>query len=152
MRDVRETSRRIKGDDRQCDAAYAWESAFEHFNVCTLTLAECQKLCNETLDAAGQDRVAVQQGPSNRYSWCVPKLRLISMQGPSRKCRGGMNVATVLHECAHQITHDLSGDRTQDHGPTWLGLYRKLLLAREVMTAKEFQLTARKFKLRWRRT
>lgn len=152
MRDVREISRRTEGDDPQRNSAYAWECAFEHFNVCTLTLAECQKLCNEALDGAGCERVAIQQGSSNRYSWCAPKLRIISMQGPSRKGRGGMNVATVLHECAHQITYDRRGNRAQDHGPTWLAVYRMLLLARGVLTAEEFRLTARKFKLRWRAT
>ncbi len=80
----------------------------------------------------------------------MPVTRIINMQGPSRKGRGGMNVATVLHECAHQIIWDLDGERAQDHGPAWLGRYRKLLLAHGVMTADEFRLTARKFRLRWR--
>jgi hypothetical protein len=142
---------RKKGEDPQRNPAYAWEAAFENFNVSTLTLAECQKLANAALDAAGSERVAIQQGPSNRYSWCVPKVRIISMQGPSRKGRGGMNRATVLHECAHQITHDLCGDRAQDHGPMWLTIYRGLLLEHGVITATEFKLTSRKFGLRWNR-
>jgi hypothetical protein len=147
---MRETQKRLGLDDPQCDPAYAWEAAFDTFNVCTLTLEQCQLLVDNALKAASCLPVKVEQGPSCRYSWCMPVSRRIAMQGPSRKGRGGMNVATVLHEVAHQIAYDAFGDRVQDHGPTWLGIYRKMLIEHGVMTEKEFQLTARKFGLKWR--
>ena len=148
---MRKKSRKIPVNDTQVDNVYAWEAAFDQFNICTLSLAECEKLVLKTLKAAGCKPVAVYQGPSNRYSWCMPVLRRICMQGPSRQGRGGMNVATVLHEVAHQIVYDRYGDKTQDHGPTFMGMYRRLLLDHKIMTEKEFRLTSLKFGLKWAR-
>lgn len=62
-----------------------------------------------------------------------------------------MNLATVLHEVAHQMVFDAYGHTVQDHGPVWLAVYRKLLIGHGVITEDEFRLTARKFGLRWRR-
>ena len=147
---MREKAKALGGNDPQCDPAYAWEAGFDHFNVCVLTIDQCQHIIDSALNAAGCQPVTVYQGPSCRYSWCMPVLRRICMQGPSRKGRGGMNVATVLHEVAHQITYDAYGNSVQDHGPTWLAVFRKLLIEHGVMTEKEFRLTARPFGLKWR--
>ena len=81
----------------------------------------------------------------------MPESRAISMQGPTRLGRGGMNVATVLHEAAHQITYDLFGEGVKDHGPTFLAIYRDLLLSAGVFTEDEFTLTTSRFGLSWRR-
>jgi hypothetical protein len=148
---MRKKARRTDGTDPQCDQLYSWETAHEHFNVCTLKLEECDQLINAALKRAGHKPVAVYQGQSNAYSWCMPRLRRIAMQGPSKRGRGGMNVATCLHEAAHQICFDRHGERAQDHGPMFLAIYRKLLLDAKVMTAKEFCLTALNYKLRWNR-
>ena len=148
---MRKAARRVKSDDPQCDSAYAWEASHETWNVCTLDIDECQLLIDNALKAAACRPVTVYQGPYCRYSWCMPILRQICMQGPSRKGRGGMNVATVMHEVAHQITYDAYMNSVRDHGPTWLGIFRKLLLAHGVMSETEFRLTARKFGLKWRK-
>ncbi len=50
-------------------------------------------------------------------SWNIPRLRTISMQSGN-----GVNIATALHEVAHQIAWDYFGSSIQDHGPTWLGV------------------------------
>jgi len=147
---VRKTKRKPDASDPQRDSVYRWEESHETWNVCTLSLEQCDALANAALKAAHCLPVSVIQGPSNRYSWNVPGRRLISMQGPSKRGRGGMNQATLLHEVAHQICFDRHRDRIQDHGRTFLALYRELLLKYEVMTAKEFSLTANNFGLRWR--
>jgi len=147
---MRKTARNADSGDPQRDSVYRWEASHETWNVCTLSLEQCSELANRALKAAGCMPAAVIQGPSNRYSWNIPKLRIISMQGPSKKGRGGMNAATLLHEVAHQICFDRHRNRVKDHGPTFLAAYRELLINFGVMTAKEFSLTANKFRLRWR--
>jgi hypothetical protein len=149
---VRKATRKPDTEDPQRDQVYSWEASHETWNVCTLSLEQCNDLANQALKAAGCRPVTVIQGPSNHYSWNVPAKRYISMQGPSTRGRGGMNVATVLHEVAHQIGWDRTGHRRQDHGPAFLGIYRKLLLDFGVMSEKEFRLTAIAFKLRWKRS
>lgn len=148
---MRKKKAAVDSSDQQRDAVYAWEASHETWNVCALSLEQCNDLANGALKAAGCLPVKVIQGPSNRYSWNVPAMRTISMQGRSRRGRGGMNAATVLHEVAHQIGWDRNKARIQDHGPTFVALYRELLLKYGVMSEKEFALTARNFKLRCRR-
>jgi hypothetical protein len=148
---MRKAKAKVDAGDPQRDSVYSWEASHETWNVCTLSLEQCNDLANGALKSAGCLPVNVIQGPSNRYSWNVPTMRTISMQGPSRRGRGGMNAATVLHEVAHQIGFDRHRARIQDHGPAFMGLYRELLLKYGVMSEKEFALTARSFKLRCRR-
>jgi hypothetical protein len=147
---MRKAKRAVDADDPQRDSVYSWESSHETWNVCALTLEQCAELTNTALKAAGCRPVEVIQGPYCRYSWNVPGRRVISMQGPNKRGRGGMNAATLLHEVAHQIGFDRHRDRIQDHGPTFLALYRELLIKFGVMTEKEFSLTANNFGLRWR--
>jgi len=45
---------------------------------------------------------------------------------------GGRNVPTALHEAAHHIAWTFYGDRIQDHGRTWLGIYLDLLVREKV--------------------
>jgi hypothetical protein len=148
---VRRSKAKADASDPQRDSVYRWEASHETWNVCTLTLADCQALADEALAGERCKPVKVIQGPSNRYSWNVPAMRTISMQGPSRRGRGGMNYATVLHECAHQIGFDKYGAKIQDHGPVFMAYYRKLLLKYRVMDEKEFSLTSRYFQLKWHR-
>lgn len=145
--------KKVKGReaDPQRKALYRWEAAHDTFNVCALSLKQCDDLANSALKLAGHVKVTVTQGPSNRFSYNAPTLREIRLQGPSRRGRGGMNRATVLHEVAHQMVWDRHGASVRDHGPTFLAYYRDLLLGYGLMTADEFKLTARKRNLRWRR-
>lgn len=65
--------------------------------------------------------------------------------------RKGKNAATALHEAAHLIAHDLYGDRGQDHGPTFLGVYMWLLETAGVAPRIALHATARAHGLRWRK-
>jgi hypothetical protein len=58
----------------------------------------------------------------------------------------GQNIPVVLHEAAHVITHTLS-PRSQDHGPTWLGVYLDLMVG--FFPASAIYPSARTNKLRW---
>ncbi len=148
---MRKRKTKINLDDPQVDSVYAWEAAFDNFNVCTLDLDQCWYAADKALRFYDCDPLAdLIQGPYNAYSWSAPESRVICMQGPSRKGRGGMNVATVLHEAAHQIVWDLFDANARDHGPTFVAIYRDLLLSADVLTEDEFSLTAAKFGLKWR--
>jgi hypothetical protein len=147
---VRKAKKPVDALDPQRDSVYQWEASHETWNVCTLSLEQCNDLANAALKAAECLPVEITRGSANRYSWNVPAMRAICMQGPSKRGRGGMNPATVLHEVAHQIGFDKYGARIQDHGRTFIALYRGLLVKYGVMTEKEFTLTANNYKLRWK--
>lgn len=148
---MRKTKAKADDGDPQRDSVYKWESSHEAWNVCTLSLQQCKDIAATALKSHNCLPIKLIQGPSCRYSWCVPGMRTISMQGPTKKGRGGMNLATLLHEVAHQIGFDKYGARIQDHGPTFLAIYRKLILQFGVLTAKEFRLTALARQLKWKR-
>jgi len=78
----------------------------------------------------------------------MPSRRKISLQGIGPGNKGGKNAATALHEAAHQIVYDLCGNRAQDHGPTFCGVYFHLL----TMTgwpAVAIRATAREHGVKW---
>lgn len=147
---MRRKARTADADDPQCDALYQWEDANEPWNVCTIDAETCDFVAQKALKFFGCEPVDLHRGSPARYSWNIPAWRMVAMQGASRRGRGGMNVATVLHEAAHQIVYDLYSDSVQDHGPTFLGVYRELLLVAGVLTAREFDVSARHFGLKWR--
>lgn len=144
--------RKAKADpsDPQQVRVYAWEVAQgERFNRSTLTLAQCGHVIDTALRYYGCDPVELQRGSPYRYSWNEPEIRVIVMQGRTRRGNGGMNVPTVLHEVAHQIVWDLYCERFRDHGRQWLDIYRDLLLRARVLTPRQFNASARRFDLKW---
>ena len=147
---MRRAKKKADPNDPQKDAVYSWEAAHESWNVCTLDIEQCEYVAQQALKLFGCEPIDMQNGSPARFSWNIPAWRMICMQGPSRRGRGGRNVATVLHEAAHQIVFDLYADNTQDHGPTFLGVYRELLLAAKVLTPREFDVSARHYRLKWR--
>lgn len=148
---VRRKKRKVDPADPQLHRVYDWESAHESWNICTLSVEQCDYVAQKALRLYGCDPVLLTRGSPKVYSWNHPVMREIEMQGPTRSGRGGMNVATVLHEVAHQIVGDTHpSESIQDHGPTFLGVYRDLLLTAKVLTAREFDVSARRFRLKWR--
>ena len=65
--------------------------------------------------------------------------------------RRGKNVATALHEAAHIIVFDKFGDKPQDHGPTFMGVYLWLLTTAGVAPRIALEATARANGLKWRK-
>ena len=108
--------------DRQVEDLYDFEDRFPWANHNNATLAQCRTIIHAACTAYGvKPPTVVQHG--NSLSWCIPKRRKISLQGSGRGNKGGKNAATALHEAAHQIVYDLCGNRVQDHGPTFCGVY-----------------------------
>lgn len=73
----------------------------------------------------------------------------MSLQGGKRFRQGGRNVATAMHEAAHHIAWHLHGERIQDHGRTFLGIYLDLLVRAKVAPRVALEASARSYKLKW---
>jgi len=78
----------------------------------------------------------------------MPRIGRISIRGGPHNGRGGLNVATALHEAAHCIAWHLHGERIQDHGPTFLRIYLDLLVRARVAPELALKATARSFGLK----
>lgn len=64
-----------------------------------------------------------------------------------------VNIATVLHETAHAVEHQLFGwdaPGYEDHGPRWLGIYLWLLWKFQVAPWEALTASARAAGLEWR--
>lgn len=72
------------------------------------------------------------------------------MQGGEHMRPGSRNVPIVMHEVAHHIAWCLHGERIQDHGATWLGIYLKLLVIAKVAPQLALEATARSHGLKWK--
>jgi hypothetical protein len=73
----------------------------------------------------------------------------MSIQGGEHRDKGGRNVATALHEAAHHIAWAVHGERVQDHGATFLGIYLDLLSRAGVAPRVALEASARAHGLRW---
>ena len=113
--------------DRQRKAIYDFEDRFPWANHNNATLAQCRGLIAAACEAYGVKAPTVTQHRKRAMSWCMPVSRKISLQATGPGNRGGKNAATALHEAAHQIVFDLCGNRVDDHGPTFAGVYFHLL-------------------------
>lgn len=115
-------------DDPQRDAVYKFEDAFPWAWQNSMTLAQCRMLVRSACQAYGVEPPTVVQHKRRSLSWCIPSRRQISLQAVGPGNRGGKNASTALHEAAHQIVYDYCGDRVQDHGMTFCGVYFWLLV------------------------
>jgi hypothetical protein len=113
--------------DKQAEAIYDFEDRFPWANHNNATLAQCRSLIAAACAAYGVRPPTVTQHKKRAMSWCMPVSRRISLQACGPDNKGGKNAATALHEAAHQIVFDLCGNRVDDHGPTFAGVYFHLL-------------------------
>jgi hypothetical protein len=112
--------------DKQREALYDFEDRHPWANHNNATLAQCRGLIRAACETYGVPAPTVTQH-GRAMSWCIPGRRKISLQGSGPGNKGGKNAATALHEAAHQIVYDLCGNRVDDHGPTFCGVYFHLL-------------------------
>ena len=77
--------------------------------------------------------------------WSKPGQMLISLQRDRY-----LNIPIALHEATHHIVFHLFGDKPQDHGPTFLGIYLHLLERAKVKTRANLRASARAYGLKWR--
>lgn len=131
---------------------YAWENGWPTWNEGNLTLQRCRDILNMACKAYNLKPPVLQhhEGPATSFlsiddteqdAW------FISMRHDHK------NAAMVLHEAAHYITDRLHGLKaTQDHGPTWQGVYFWLLARAELAPREALKASAGKHGLKWRET
>lgn len=137
--------------DRQCKAVYAWEMEWVEWNKETLSLVQARRYIAEACRVFGVDKPAVRQHKSNEDSITWTPTSILEMIIPPYIDLNAdhKNPAICLHEAAHHICFSLHGNRPENHGPTWLGIYLALLILAKVAPKEALYATARKHKLRW---
>lgn len=150
MRTPSQEAARVDPEDPQRHLVYAWEESWEPWNYNSLTLTECRAWVEAACRLWDVTPPRVRQHRSNEYSWCHTRLGIISLQGGAHRARGGRNVSQALHEAAHWIVYQLHGDKPQDHGPTFMGLYLWLLENARVAPRLALHATARAHGIEWR--
>lgn len=144
---------RVDSEDPQRQAVYDWEDYWAPWGNNDLTLRQCRDAIYWACGRFDVRAPKVTQHNTCAMSECDVVQGVISMQGKARReGRGGKNAATVLHEAAHWIVHQLHGWQPQDHGPTFLGVYLTLLIGYRVAPRIALEATARHFKLKWNST
>ena len=129
---------------------YLWEDSWPGWNKNHVSFKACRALIDLACEAYKVPCPKVIQHPKRTFSWSMPTKDLISLQGGVSKGPGGRNIATALHEAAHHIAWHLHGDRIQDHGATFLGVYLDLLVRAKVAPRVALEASARSFKLTWK--
>lgn len=124
-------------------AVYEWEEDWADWNRQTLTLPEMRAHVRVACKLYGLKAPPVRQHPGRMMSYSLDDGSLISFNHTHK------NAAIALHEAAHYIADRLHPG-AQPHGPTWLGIYMRLLERAEVAPRAALHHTARKHKLRWR--
>ena len=137
--------------DPHRDNVYAWEDSWPGWGHNQLGLKACRALVKLACDFYKVEQPIVVQHDKRTFSWSMPTKNRISIQGGAHFDRGGRNVATVLHEAAHHIAWMVHGDRIQDHGATWLGIYLDLLVRAKVAPEVALVASLKPFHLNYRR-
>jgi hypothetical protein len=135
----------------QRENIYRFEDDFPGWSRNQLTLAECRTLIRSACAAYGVPAARVRQHHQRSMSWCIPATGLISLQARGPQNRGGKNAATALHEAAHHIVYALYGNRVDDHGPTFAGVYLALLVKANVAPRAALEAQMRYRGVKWRK-
>ncbi len=136
--------------DPHKDNVYAWEDSWPGWDKNHIGIRACRDLIHRACDHYKVKRPVVRVHHVRSLSFSIPSKDYISLQGWAFEGQGGLNVATALHEAAHHIAYALHGERIQDHGSTWLGLYLRLLVRACVAPQIALEASARSFGLRWK--
>lgn len=134
----------------QRDRVYQFEDDWPAWNRNQLTIAQCRTLIRSACDHYRVTYPVVKQHKVRSMSWCIPAMKLISLQGAGPENKGGKNSATSLHEASHHIAYQLHGSRIDDHGPTFMGIYLHLLDKAHVAPLPALKAQLRHRGVKWR--
>jgi hypothetical protein len=143
-------AKKVRDLDPQKDNVYSWEDSWPGWDKNHLSFKACKELVHIACAAYDVEPPDVQEHKERTYSWSRPSTDDMSIQGGEHRGQGAKNVAIVLHETAHHIAWNLHGDRIQDHGRTFLGIYLDLLTQAMVAPRVALEASARAFKLKWK--
>lgn len=142
--------RRKKDADPSRAKVYGWEDSWHDWNHNTVPLTECRTLVREACELYRVVPPSVGQHHQVSMSYSVPEEARISLQAKgSKPGRGGKNPSVALHEAAHHIAWHKHGDRIQDHGPTFLRIYLRLLVKFKIAPRVALEASARSHGLKW---
>lgn len=108
--------------DPQSPRLYKWQWEWDSWSKQSLTLKECQEVCDVACKLWDVPKVPVS-AQSNRkdYSAYDDSDRTIKLLS----CH--QNAPMALHEIAHHIVDIKYGTGFQDHGPVYVGVFADLL-------------------------
>jgi hypothetical protein len=135
--------------DPHQQAVYRWEDSWPGWNKNTIGIKDCREVIRRACKWYKVQPPTVVHHNVRAMSFSVPTKNYISLQGGEHRENGGRNVATALHEAAHHIAWALYGERVQDHGRTWLGIYLCLLVRGRVAPQVALEASARAAGLKW---
>lgn len=145
MRRVRKT----KGDaDPHRKAVYRWERQWPTWNYNFLTLGAIRRLVGFACQAYKVPTPRVTRH-GNSLSWCDVEKGIISMQSGKLGTKGGLNIATAMHEVAHWVVFRRHGRRPQDHGRAFMRVYIDLLVKAGAGPRVAIEASARAAGLHW---
>lgn len=134
--------------DPQRDELYRFEARFAGWNESKLSVAECRAILRRACKSFGVETpgLTTRKGRDCHYVYDRRdgKPDVIRLGRET-----GKNEAAVLHEASHHILRKLNLGK-MDHGPTFLGLYMRLLEMHDVAPRGALRAWARKHGLRWR--
>ena len=138
--------------DPHKESVYRWEASWGHsWNNNHITLRSCRMLVALACDTYKVPRPKIKRHLAAKgFSWSAPRRGEISFQAGEHRGYGGMNVPTTMHEAAHHIVWHLHGERVQDHGRTFLGIFLDLLTRAKVAPRIALEATARAAGLKWK--
>ena len=127
---------------------YAWEDEW-NWNYNTQGIKALRSLIRRACKRWKVKYPTVVHHHVRAISFSMPAVNYISLQGGDHEARGGRNPPTALHEAAHHITYVLYGEKVQDHGRTFLGIYLDLLVWAKIAPPLALYATARAHGLKW---
>lgn len=134
--------------DPHQNRVYEWEDSWPGWDRNHVGINACRELIEAACRHYRVKLPKVKVHHVRSISFSIPTKDYISLQGWAHEDRGGLNVPTALHEAAHHIAYALHGERIQDHGPTWLGIYLDLLVRAKVAPEVALKASLRSFGLR----
>ncbi len=137
--------------DPHKEQVYDWEDSWPGWNRNHIGINACRNLIAVACRHYNVKCPTVRVHHVRSMSFAIPTKCYISLQGWASEDRGGLNVPTALHEAAHHIAWSLHGNRIQDHGATWLGIYLDLLIRAKVAPEVALKASLKSFRLRYNR-
>ncbi len=130
--------------DPQIKALYKWEGK-NGWDVSDTSFSKAGWAIHNACELYRVPQPVVKLHTTRALPWSIPSEMVISLQ---RDCY--LNIPIALHEATHHIVFHLFGARPQDHGPTFLGIYLRLLAREKVETRAALHASARAHGLKWR--